>query len=161
MNFDEFSVVEKLTPKAFQRHQNHQNPLSIDPVQGHVMIWSRRGKDAQEIVCTCRCSRRMSFESVAARNAAAEPPFLSGCVRREVLRKAVMIFFLVRSAGAVLSRPRVVSACIVFLVMVMLKSLTIKRPSRDKVHYLGISGVQKYLRTYRERFGTSYGCDTE
>ena len=38
-DFDDFGVVEELGVRAFQRHQNHQNPLGIDPVQGHVLIW--------------------------------------------------------------------------------------------------------------------------
>ena len=37
-DFDDFGVVEKPWVPAFQRHRNHQNPLSADPVQGHVMI---------------------------------------------------------------------------------------------------------------------------
>ena len=33
-DFGDFGVAEKLRSVAFQRHQNHQNPLGIDPVQG-------------------------------------------------------------------------------------------------------------------------------
>ena len=36
--FDDFGVVEELRRRAFQRHQNYQNPLSTDPVEGHIMI---------------------------------------------------------------------------------------------------------------------------
>ena len=46
MGFDYFGVVEKPPVSAFQRRQIHQNPLSIDPVQGHIMIWSRWDKDS-------------------------------------------------------------------------------------------------------------------
>ena len=38
-DFDDFGLVEELRVRTFQRHQNHQNPLGIDPVQGHVLIW--------------------------------------------------------------------------------------------------------------------------
>ena len=37
-DFDDFSVVEELRVRAFQRHQNHQNPSGIDLVRGHVLI---------------------------------------------------------------------------------------------------------------------------
>ena len=33
-DFDDFSVVDEPRVRAFQRHQNHQNP-----VHGHVLIW--------------------------------------------------------------------------------------------------------------------------
>ena len=38
-DFDDFGVVEEMRVRVFQRHQNHQNPLSIDTVQGLVLIW--------------------------------------------------------------------------------------------------------------------------
>ena len=38
-DFDDFGVVEELRVRAFHRHQNNQNPLGIDPVQGLVLIW--------------------------------------------------------------------------------------------------------------------------
>ena len=38
-DFDDFSVVEELRVRAFQQHQNHQNRLGTDPVQGLVLIW--------------------------------------------------------------------------------------------------------------------------
>lgn len=37
-DFDNFRVVEKLRIRAFERHQNHQNPLGIGSVQDHVLI---------------------------------------------------------------------------------------------------------------------------
>ena len=46
MDFDYFGAVEKSWISTLQRHQNHQNPLSTDPVQGHIMIWSRWDKDS-------------------------------------------------------------------------------------------------------------------
>ena len=38
-DFDDFGLVEQLRVRAFDWHQNHQNPLGIDPVQDHVLIW--------------------------------------------------------------------------------------------------------------------------
>ena len=38
-HFDDFIVAEELRVRALQRHQNHQNPLGIDPVHGLVLIW--------------------------------------------------------------------------------------------------------------------------
>ena len=39
-DFDKFSVVEELIIRAFHRHQNHQNPLGIDPFHDTFMISS-------------------------------------------------------------------------------------------------------------------------
>ena len=38
MDFDYFSVVEKLKFRAFQRHQNHQDPLNIAPFRAPVLV---------------------------------------------------------------------------------------------------------------------------
>ena len=38
-DFDDFGVVEELRVRVFRRHQNRQNPLGIDPVHDHVLIW--------------------------------------------------------------------------------------------------------------------------
>ena len=38
-DLDDFGLVEELRVRAFQRHQNHQKPRGIDPVQGLVLIW--------------------------------------------------------------------------------------------------------------------------
>ena len=37
-DFDDFGVAEEPRVRASQRHQNHQKPLGIDPVQGHALI---------------------------------------------------------------------------------------------------------------------------
>ena len=37
-DFDDFGAVGMRRTPAFQRGQNHQNPLSIDPDQGHNLI---------------------------------------------------------------------------------------------------------------------------
>ena len=37
-DFDIFGVVEELRFKAFQRHQNHQNPFIFDPLHGPFLI---------------------------------------------------------------------------------------------------------------------------
>ena len=45
-DFDDCGAVEELRSRAFQRHQNRQNPLGIDPLQGPIMILSRWDKDS-------------------------------------------------------------------------------------------------------------------
>ena len=37
-DFDDFGVVGKLRPSAFQRHQARKNPVSIRLIHGHVLI---------------------------------------------------------------------------------------------------------------------------
>ena len=40
-DFDNFGVVDKLRLRAFQRHQNDQNPLNIYPFHGPILISTR------------------------------------------------------------------------------------------------------------------------
>ena len=37
-DLDDFSAVEKPSTSAFQRYQNNQNPIHIDPFRGHILI---------------------------------------------------------------------------------------------------------------------------
>ena len=45
-DFDDFGAVGELRLRAFQRHQDYQNPVSIALAQGRFMMWLMWHKDS-------------------------------------------------------------------------------------------------------------------